>query len=60
MLIRKNRRVLLDTVLYYYHDIILGTLPIQAQPNWKLGDIHEIPLMEGAEPVKKSIYSHSP
>ena len=29
-------------------------------PNQKLGDIHEIPLVEGAEPVKKSIYRHSP
>ena len=38
-------------VLYKYHDIFPGTLPTQAPPNWKLGDVHKIPLEEGAEPV---------
>ena len=33
---------------------------MQAQPNWKLGDVHEIPLVDGAKLKRKSIYRHSP
>ena len=35
-------------------NVSLSMLPTWAPPNWKLGDIHEIPLVEGFEPVKKS------
>ena len=53
-------RTPLRTVLCKYCDIFPGTLPTRAPPNWKLGDIHEIPLEEGAKPVQNSIYRHSP
>ena len=41
-------------VLYKYWDVFPGMLPTCAPPNQKLGNIHEIPLVEGAELVKKS------
>ena len=47
-------------VFFKYCDIFPGTLPTQAPPNQKLGDIHEIPLEEGAKPKQKSMYRHSP
>ena len=47
-------------VLHKYQDVFPGILPIHALPNQKLGDIHEILLVEGTEPVRKSIYRHSP
>ena len=56
----KKYRALLHTVLNKYFDVFPGKLPTHALPNWKLGDIHEIPLVEGAEPVWKSMYRHSP
>ena len=42
--------------LYKYKDVFPGMLPTRAPPNWKLGDIHEIPLIEGAKPIQKSMY----
>ena len=53
-------RTLLCMVLCKYRDVFPGTLPTRAPPNQKLGDIHEIPLEEGAEPIWKSMYRHSP
>ena len=47
-------------VLCKYHDVFPGMLPTRAPPNQKLGDIHEIPLEEGAKPIWKSMYRHSP
>ena len=52
----EKNRASLCTVLYKYWDVFPGMLPTCAPPNWKLGDIHEIPLEEGAEPVWKSMY----
>ena len=51
---------MLRTVLCKYCDIFPGALPTQAPPDRKLGDVHEIPLIEGAEPIWKSMYWHSP
>ena len=42
--------------LYKYHDVFPGTLPTCAIPNQKLGDVHEILLEKGAEPIWKSMY----
>ena len=53
-------RMLLHMVLCKYCDVFPDTLPTQATPNWKLGDIHEIPLEEGTEPIWKSMYRYSP
>ena len=58
--IDEKYRTLLPTVLYKYYDVFPGTLPTQAPPNWNLGDVYEIPLEEGAKPIQKSIYRHSP
>ena len=43
-------------VVCKYWDVFPGTLSTRAPPNWKVGDVHEIPLVEGPEPVRKSIY----
>ena len=43
-------------VVCKYHDIFPGALPTRAQPNWKLGDVHEIPLVKGAKPIWESMY----
>ena len=56
----EKNRALLHTVLCKYRDVFPRTLHTQAPPNQKLGDIHEIPLEEGTEPVWKSMYQHSP
>ena len=53
-------RALLGMVLCKYQDVFPGMLPTHALSNWKLGDLHEIPLMEGAKLVRKSMYRHSP
>ena len=56
----KKNRVSLCMVLYKYWDVLPGTLPTRALPNWKLGDVCKIPIKQGAEPVRKSMYTHSP
>ena len=56
----KKYRALLCTILYKYHDVLLGLFPTQAPINRKLRDIHEILLVEGAMPIGKSMYRHSP
>ena len=33
-------------------------LPIWETPNWKLGDVHEIPLMDKAELIRKFMYRY--
>ena len=48
------------TVLYKYRGIFPGLMPTRVPPSWELRDIHEIPLVEGAEPVRKSMYRQSP
>ena len=50
----------LHMVLYKYWVEFLGMLLIHTPPNQKLGDVHKIPLVEGAKQVRKSIYRHSP
>ena len=47
-------------VLCKYWDAFPGILPMCALPNQKLGDLHKVPLVEGAKPVRKSMYRHSP
>ena len=47
-------------VLYKYCDVFPGTLPTRAPPNQKFGDVHEIPLVEGAVLIRKSMYRHNP
>ena len=51
---------MLRMVLCKYRNVFPGALPTQAPPNQKLGDVHEIPLVEGAEAIQKSMYQHSP
>ena len=58
--IDEKRRASLHMVLYNYQDLIPVTLLTRAPPNWKLGYIREIPLVEGTEPVRKSMYRESP
>ena len=58
--IDEKYRISLYILLCKYNDLFPGTLPIQAPANQKLGDIHEIPLEEGAKPIWKSMYRHSP
>ena len=58
--IDEQYRTTLHTVLCKYCDVFPGALHTQAPPNWKLGDMHKIPLIEGAEPIQKSMYQHSP
>ena len=56
----EKSRASLCMVICKYCDVFLGILLTCEPPNWKLGDIHEILLVEGAKPVGKSIYRHSP
>ena len=58
--VKEEYREYLHMVLYKYHGIFLGTLLTQAPLSWKLGDIHEIPLMESDAPIRKSMYKNSP
>ena len=51
---------MLHTVLCKYRDIFPGALPTRAPPNRKLGDVHEIPLVKGAKPIRKSKHRHTP
>ena len=53
-------RALLHMVLCEYCDVFLVMFPTHGPPNWKLGDIYEIPLVQGAKLVRKSIYRHRP
>ena len=46
--------------LYKYRDVFPGKLPAWAPPDWKLGDMYEIALVEKAAPTRKSMYRHSP
>ena len=56
----EKNRALLCMVFCKYQDVFPGILPTQAPPNQNLGDIHDIPLVEGAKPIQKSMYRHSP
>ena len=51
----KKNRELLHMVLCKYWDVFPGTMPTHELPNQKLGGIHDIPLVEGAESVWKSM-----
>ena len=51
---------MLCTILFQYQDVILDMVPTQASSNWKLGDTYEIPLVEVAEVINKSMYKHIP
>ena len=53
-------RASLHTALYKYYDVFLGTFPTRELPNQKLEEIDKIPLLEGAVPIKKPMYRHSP
>ena len=57
--IDEKYRILLHMVLCKYHKVFPGALPAQAPLNRKLGDVHEITLVEGAEPIQKSMYQYS-
>ena len=52
----EKNRASLCMVLDKYQDVFTSMLPICAPPNQKLGDVQEIPLIEGAKPVRKSMY----
>ena len=54
--IDEQYRTTLHMVLCKYHNVFPGALPTRAPPNRKLGDVHEILLIEGAEPIWKSMY----
>ena len=56
----EKKRALFHMVLYRYWDLFPSTLPTWALPNQKLGDVHAIPLIEGVELVRKSMYRYSP
>ena len=58
--VAEKNRALLCTVLCKYQDVLPGKLSTCALPSWKLGDVHKTPLVEGAKPVRKSMYRCSP
>ena len=52
----ERNRASFHSTLCKYRDVFPGTLPTQAPPNQNLGDIYKISLIEGAEPIQKSMY----
>ena len=43
-----------------YKALFPASLPTTTPPDRGLGDVHAIPLIEGAKPVHKTMYKHSP
>lgn len=43
-----------------FRDVFPAALPKQAPPHRGLGDVHEIPVKDGTEPIARKMYRHSP
>ena len=55
IIVEQRHQASLYMVLYWYCDVFWGKVPTQVLPNQKLGDVHEIPLVEGGKPIRKSM-----
>ncbi len=55
-----EHRAPLRQLLTEYRDVFPSELPKRYPPDRGLGDAHDIPLIEGAQPVKRAMYRHSP
>ena len=54
------QRPALRQLLTEYRDVFPSKLPKRYPPDRGLGDAHQIPLIDDAQPVKKAMYRHSP
>ena len=48
-----------DHLLKEFKDVFPAELPKFVLPDRGLGDVHEIPIKPGTEPIARKMYSHS-
>ena len=56
----KEQRGVLDHLLKEFKGVFPAELPKYVPPDRGLGDVHEIPVKPGTEPIARKIYCHSP
>ena len=56
----KEQRGVLDHLLKEFKGVFPAELPKYVPPDRGLGDVHEIPVKPGTEPIARKMYRHSP
>ena len=56
----EEQRGVLDHLLKEFKGLFPPDLPKTALPDRVLGDVHEIPVKLGTEPIARKMYRHSP
>ena len=56
----KEQRGVLDHLLKEFKGVFPAELPKYVPPDRGLGDVHEIPVNPGTEPIARKFYSYSP
>ena len=56
----KEQRGVLDHLLKEFKGVFPAELPKYVPPDRRLGDLHEIPVKPGTEPIAMKMYHHSP
>lgn len=51
---------MLDHLLKEFKGVFPAELPKYVPPDRGLGDVHEIPVKPGTEPIARKMYRHSP
>ena len=55
----KEQRGVLDHLLKAFKGVFTAELPKYVPPDRGLGDVHEIPVKPGTEPIARKMYRHS-
>ena len=56
----KEQRRVLDHLFKEFKDVFPAELPKYIPPDRGLGDVHEIPVKSGTEPIARKMYHHNP
>ena len=56
----KEQRGVLDHLLKEFKGVLPAELPKYVPPDRGLGDVQEIPVKPGTEPIARKMYCHSP
>ena len=56
----KEQRGVMEHLLKEFKGVFLAELPKYSLPDRGLGDVHEISIKPGTEPIARKMYCHSP
>ena len=56
----KEQRGVLEHILNEFKSVFPAELPKHVPIDRELGDVHEIPIKSGTEPIARKMYRHSP